>query len=108
MTPVDLSLDALGSPTRRALLDAIGHHGTATVGHLALGLPVSRPAVSQQLRVLERAGLVDFDAVGRERRYRLRATGFDAARGYLDTLWPLALDRFAALAESSWQPPESR
>lgn len=103
MNPADLSLDALGSPTRRALLDALGQQGAATVGHLALGVPVSRPAVSQQLRILERAGLVAFDAVGRQRRYRLEPRGFDAARGYLDTLWPLALDRFAALAEASWQ-----
>lgn len=71
MHAVDLSLDALGSPTRRALLDAIGRHGAAPVGLLARDLPISRPAVSQQLRVLERAGLVAFDRAGRERRYRL-------------------------------------
>lgn len=103
MDPADLAFDALGNRARRALL----HHlaaGPTPVGALAAPLGVSRPAVSQHLRVLEAAHLVSFEPVGASRLYRLNAQGFDATRQWLDTLWPLALDRFAQLAEESWRP----
>ena len=97
-----LSLDALGSPTRRALLRRLAE-GPLPVGELAAPLPISRPAVSQQLRLLEQARLVGFDVRGRRRLYSLQPAGFDDAHAWLDGLWPEALHRFAAIAESTWR-----
>lgn len=97
-------LDALGSPTRRALLRELTA-GPLSVGELARTTDISRPAVSQQLRVLEEAGLVELRRAGRRRLVALRPEGLQPARRYLDTLWPEALERFAQLAESTWSAP---
>jgi DNA-binding transcriptional ArsR family regulator len=94
-------LDALGSPTRREILRLL-RGGPTSVGGLAEQLPVSRPAVSQHLRVLERAKLVRREARGRTRLVELRSDGVLAAMGWLQELWPEALARLAALAESTW------
>lgn len=102
MDPADLALDALGGSTRRGVLRLLSA-GPLPVGALAGPLGVSRPAISQQLRLLEAARLVAFEANGRSNLYTLNPEGLGLARGWLDTLWPLALDRFAALAEQSWQ-----
>lgn len=97
-------LDALGSATRRALLEQLAP-GPLTVGALAETVAISRPAVSQQLVVLEEAGLVQMERRGRQRVVRLRPEGLRPARDFLDTLWPEALARFAQLAESTWSEP---
>ena len=98
-------LDALGDPTRRAIVERL-LGGPLPVGRLAHGLSVSRPAVSQHLRVLEDARLVTFHAAGTRRIYALDSTGFAALREYLDRFWDGALAAFKAEVESS-HPPET-
>lgn len=71
-----------------------------SVGVLADGLPISRPAVSQHLRVLKEAGLVAETVSGTRRIYHIDQTGLAALRDYLDTFWRTTLDNFASLAES--------
>lgn len=90
-------LDALGDSSRRAILERLAG-GPVAVGVLADQLPLSRPAVSQHLRVLKDAGLVTETAAGTRRLYRLDRVGISVARDYLDRFWQTALDNFAALA----------
>lgn len=91
-------LNALGDPTRRALLERL-RRGPMAVGELARGLPVSRPAVSQHLRVLKRACLVSDQAVGARNYYRLDPRGFAALRSYFDNFWDEALEAFKTKIE---------
>jgi DNA-binding transcriptional ArsR family regulator len=91
-------MDALGDPTRRAILERL-RDGAKAVGELAEGLPVSRPAVSQHLRVLEDAGLVVARKHGTRRLYRLDPGGLDELRAALDSFWSDALAAFAAAAQ---------
>jgi DNA-binding transcriptional ArsR family regulator len=91
-------LDALGDPTRRSVVELIADRPLA-VGDIARHLPVSRPAVSQHLRVLKDAGLVVDERDGTRRLYRIDPTGVEPLRAYLDRLWTDALDRFKAAAE---------
>jgi DNA-binding transcriptional ArsR family regulator len=86
----------MGDRTRRAIVGQLAQRPRA-VGELAAELPVSRPAVSQHLKVLKEAGLVTDDAVGTRRIYRLDAAGVSALRDQLDTYWRRALDGFAEL-----------
>ena len=92
--------DALGDPTRRAIFERLAQ-GPRAVGELARDLPVSRPAVSQHLRVLKEAGLVVDERVGPRRVYRLDADGVGALRAYLDRFWAQALSAFKAVAEQN-------
>jgi DNA-binding transcriptional ArsR family regulator len=96
--------DALGDPTRRAIVECLAERPRA-VGELAEALPVSRPAVSQHLKVLKDAGLVTDRAVGTRRVYRLNPAGVAALRDQLDTYWSRALDGYQAAAE---HPNEER
>jgi DNA-binding transcriptional ArsR family regulator len=80
----------LGDGTRRAILECLTKRPRA-VGELADELPVSRPAVSQHLKVLKESGLVTEDAVGTRRIYRLNPAGVSALRDQLDTFWNRAL-----------------
>jgi len=91
---------ALGDPTRRAIFERVAGR-PQSVGELAGGLPVSRPAVSQHLRVLKDAGLVSDGAAGTRRVYRVNPQGLDHLRAYLDHFWNDALAAFKAAAESS-------
>jgi len=91
-------LDALGDLTRRALVGRL-RGGPLPVVELARGLPVSRPAVSQHLRVLKEAKLVRDEAVGTRRYYRLDPQGFEALRAYFNSFWDDALEAFKAKAE---------
>ena len=91
-------LDALGDVTRRALLERLRRRPMA-VGELARELPVSRPAVSQHLRVLKQARLVRDEAVGTRRYYRLDPRGFAALRSYFDSFWGEALEAFKTKVE---------
>jgi DNA-binding transcriptional ArsR family regulator len=90
-------LDVLGDPTRRTIFERLGN-GPLSVGALADGLPVSRPAVSQHLRVLKDAGLVSDRKEGTRRLYRVDPAGLAELRAYFDSFWGEALERFAAEA----------
>jgi DNA-binding transcriptional ArsR family regulator len=93
-------LDALGDVTRRALLEKL-RRGPQPVGELARGLPISRPAVSQHLRVLKEAKLVRNEASGTRRYYRLDPNGFALLRSYLDNFWDEALEAFQTKVEET-------
>ncbi|MES1257279.1 MAG: metalloregulator ArsR/SmtB family transcription factor [Acidobacteriota bacterium] len=94
----DAQLDALGDPMRRAILARL-RNGPLPVGELAGGLPVSRPAVSQHLRVLKEAQLVLDQPAGNRRLYRLNPAGFASLHEYLDQFWSQALTAFATEVE---------
>jgi len=94
----DAVFDALGDGTRRRIFEKVAR-APASVGELASGLPVSRPAVSQHLRALAQAGLVESQAVGTKRIYRLQARSLETMRRWLDSIWDEALLRFAAELE---------
>lgn len=89
---------ALGDATRRAIFESLAR-GPKSVGQLAAELPVSRPAVSQHLRVLKNAGLVTDRADGTRRIYQIRAGGVQAIHAYLDQMWSQAMAAFQAEAE---------
>jgi DNA-binding transcriptional ArsR family regulator len=89
--------DALGDPSRRAILVRLAERPQA-VGELADELPISRPAVSQHLKVLKQAGLVTDHAAGTRRVYRINPAGVAALRDQLDTFWRRALDGFGDVA----------
>jgi DNA-binding transcriptional ArsR family regulator len=91
-------MDALGDPTRRAVFEQL-KGGPRAVGEIAKGLPVSRPAVSQHLRVLKEAGLVSEQPDGTRRLYRLEPAGLWELRSYFDGFWNDALADFKAVAE---------
>jgi DNA-binding transcriptional ArsR family regulator len=89
---------ALGDPTRRAVFEHLAR-GSQSVGELARELPVSRPAVSQHLKVLKEAGLVTERRAGNRRVYQLNPDEIDALRAYLDRFWSLSLQAFKQAAE---------
>ena len=93
------TLIALGDPTRREVFELVAARPRA-VGELAAELPVSRPAVSQHLRVLKEAGLVEDEAVGARRVYKLHPEGIAELRSYLDGFWNRSLRAFKAAAEA--------
>jgi DNA-binding transcriptional ArsR family regulator len=92
--------EALGDPTRRAIVACLAERPRA-VGELADELPITRPAVSQHLKVLKDAGLVTDRAAGTRRVYRLSPEGLGALRDQLDTFWHRALDGYRDVAESA-------
>ena len=92
-------MDALGDPTRRQVFELL-RRGPRSVGDLAAGLPVSRPAVSQHLRVLESAGLVTHRRQGTRHLYELDTDGVVELRTWVEGFWDEALARFKAAAES--------
>ena len=92
------ALEALADPTRRAVFERL-RAGPSPVGRLASGLPVSRPAVSQHLKVLKEAGLVSEEQDGTRRVYRIDPHGLARLRAWLDQFWDIALDAFKAEAE---------
>jgi DNA-binding transcriptional ArsR family regulator len=89
---------ALGDPTRRAIFERLADRPRA-VGELASELPVSRPAVSQHLKVLKDARLVVDQRVGTRRIYQLDPDGLAALRGYLDHFWDQALAAYKTAVE---------
>ena len=91
---------ALGDSTRRAIFESLARRPKA-VGELAAELPVSRPAVSQHLRVLKEAGLVSDHADGTRRIYQIRQRGVQAIHGYLDQMWGQAMAAFQAEARQA-------
>jgi DNA-binding transcriptional ArsR family regulator len=91
---------ALGDPTRRAIFERLAVR-PRSVGELAAELPVSRPAVSQHLKVLKEAGLVSDRADGTRRLYRVEPGGVGALRDYLDRFWDQALTAFKGAVEGT-------
>ena len=98
MTTYADALAALGDGTRRAIFERLAERPSA-VGELARELPVSRPAVSQHLKVLKDAGLVIDRPFGNRRIYQLNPDGVGAVRAYLDRFWNQAMAAFKAAAE---------
>ncbi|HEU0335988.1 MAG TPA: metalloregulator ArsR/SmtB family transcription factor [Gaiellaceae bacterium] len=92
------ALDALGEPTRRRVFELL-RDGPLPVGELAAQLPVSRPAVSQHLRVLEDARLVTFRRAGTRRLYEVDPQGLNELRAWVDDFWSEALARYKAEAD---------
>lgn len=89
---------AMADRTRRSIVERLAH-GPRAVGELAGELPVSRPAVSQHLKVLKRAGLVRDRAAGTRRVYQLEPSGLQAMRADLDRFWMRALADFKEIVE---------
>jgi DNA-binding transcriptional ArsR family regulator len=92
------AFSALADPTRRRVFERLAP-GPLPVGEIARGLPVSRPAVSQHLKVLKDAGLVTDRAEGTRRVYAIDPRGLGAMRAWLDQFWAEALDAFKAEVE---------
>jgi DNA-binding transcriptional ArsR family regulator len=88
----------LGDPTRREIFERLVE-GPRSVGELARGMPVSRPAVSQHLKVLKDAGLVTDRPEGTRRLYQVNADGVGALRAYLDRFWSQSMAAFKRAAE---------
>ncbi|MBV8463752.1 MAG: winged helix-turn-helix transcriptional regulator [Acidimicrobiales bacterium] len=99
------ALGTLGDPTRRAIFERLGEQPSAVVD-LAAGLPVSRPAVSQHLKVLKEVGLVRDVRVGTRRIYSLDPDGIAGLRDYLDRFWNTALHSFKARVEQRQEEEE--
>jgi DNA-binding transcriptional ArsR family regulator len=100
VTAYGKTLDALADPTRRAIFELLGD-GPRAVGELAARLPVSRPAVSQHLRVLKGAGLVSERKDGARRLYRLEPEGLEELRNWVERFWDEALAGFKKAAEQN-------
>jgi DNA-binding transcriptional ArsR family regulator len=94
----EAQLDALGDPTRRAIVQRL-LRGPVSVGKLAEEFPVSRPAISQHLRVLKQASLVTDQVSGTRRVYQLNPEGFETLRAYFDQFWSIALTAFQQKVE---------
>lgn len=99
------ALGALADPTRRHVMESL-RSGPRAVGDIARGMPVSRPAVSQHLKVLKEAGLVTDRAEGTRRVYYIDPNGLAALRAWLDQFWDQALGAFQAEAEKSSEEKE--
>ena len=99
----DLAFAALADPTRRAVFERLAD-GPCAVGAIAARLPVSRPAVSQHLKVLKDAGLVVDEARGTSRIYRIDPAGLGPVRRWLDQQWDRSLANFKRLAEQEDTP----
>ena len=95
-----LALEILADPTRRTLVERL-RPGALSVGELAAGLPVSRPAVSKHLRLMRQAGVVRMTQDGTRNLYELDLRTLDEVRRYLDSFWDASLVSVARAAESS-------
>jgi DNA-binding transcriptional ArsR family regulator len=102
---VDEAIRALGDPTRRAIFELIAED-PMPVGAIAARLPVSRPAVSQHLKVLKEAGLVVQRPSGTQRYYEVDPDGVDALRSYFERFWSTALGSFKNAAEAAAKKEE--
>jgi DNA-binding transcriptional ArsR family regulator len=90
-------LDALGDRTRRQIVQVL-RDGPVAVGDLADRIPVSRPAISQHLRVLHACRLVDYESIGTRHMYRLDPAGVREVRAWLEDFWDVVLSQFAQYA----------
>jgi DNA-binding transcriptional ArsR family regulator len=105
----ELVLDALGDRTRRQIVQVL-RTGPVSVAELAARIPVSRPAISQHLRVLQTCRLVDYESVGTRHLYRLDPAGAREVRAWLDSFWDGVLDQFVqyVAAHEATAPPVRR
>jgi DNA-binding transcriptional ArsR family regulator len=103
----DAALAALGDPTRRAIVERL-RGGPMSVGRLADDLPVSRPAVSKHLRVLEASRLVTHVRQGTRSLYRIDSAGLDEVRRYVDSFWTDVLSSFADHLGDRSEPDQHR
>jgi DNA-binding transcriptional ArsR family regulator len=94
----EAQLDAVGDPTRRAILNRL-LGGPSSVGEIAKNFPISRPAISQHLRVLKDAQLVKDQVSGTRRVYQLDHRGFESLHAYFDRFWTAALAAFKQKVE---------
>jgi len=94
----DAQLEALGDATRRAIVQRL-LQGPVSVGKLAEEFPISRPAISQHLRVLKQASLVTDQVDGTRRVYQLNPEGIESLRSYFDQFWSIALNAFKEKVE---------
>jgi DNA-binding transcriptional ArsR family regulator len=101
------ALAVLADPTRRQVFERL-RRGPRPVNVLAAGLPVSRPAVSQHLKILKQAGLVEERSEGVRRIYSVRREGLTDLREWLDSFWGDALEAFKVEAESTHKPRRSK
>ena len=101
------ALSALGDPSRRAIFERLAE-APASVGEIAVAMPVTRSAVSQHLRVLKAAGLVSETADGARRIYRLDPAGIAAVRDWLDARWAMALGAFGEFADRQMDAEEEQ
>lgn len=99
---VSAALDALGSPVRRGIIEYLSN-GPHAAGEIAAQFPISRPAISKHLKVLEDAGMISHETKGNRNIYRLEQMGFDRARHWLDHFWTDALSRFGLVAENTFK-----
>jgi DNA-binding transcriptional ArsR family regulator len=99
ITDGDARLGLFGDPTRRAIFELLARHPWS-VGELAKQLPITRPAVSQHLRVLKDGGLVLSRPQGTRRVYQIDPVGVNALRAYLDRVWTQALGAYQLAAEA--------
>jgi DNA-binding transcriptional ArsR family regulator len=99
------ALSALGDPTRRAIFERLAVK-PLPVGRLSEGLPVTRSAVSQHLKILKEVGLVKDISEGTRRIYQLDPRGIGAMREWLDSFWTNALNNFAQFVEQQEKDPE--
>lgn len=102
MLSADRALDALGDPTRRRVFNLL-RNGSRSVREIADGMDVTRPAVSQHLKVLKDAGLVSFRPNGTRRLYQVDAAGIEVLRSWLDSFWDETLKTFKQAAEQQAQ-----
>lgn len=103
MSSLDLAFAALADPTRRELLQRVGHRPQPVVD-LCEGFAMSQPAISKHLRLLREAGLVELEKHGREHIYRLAPGGITDVRAYIDTvstMWDETLQSFARYLEEN-------
>ncbi len=107
MSANQLQLDALGDATRRAIFERLAR-GPRSVAELANGLPVTRPAVSQHLKVLKEARLVRVRSEGTRNYYEVDAAGLEAVRKWLDRFWDRALVAFKEAAEAAQKEEEKK
>ena len=104
VTYQDAQFAALGDATRRAILARLADDGPLAVGELARQFPVSRPAISQHLRVLKRADLVVDRAAGTRRLYAVNPEAIEGLRTYFDGFWMRALAAFKKKVDSDAKP----
>jgi DNA-binding transcriptional ArsR family regulator len=105
MTNQNARLDALGDPTRRSILTRLRRR-PLSVARIARGYRISRPAISQHLRVLKDAGLVIDHPEGTRRVYELNPAAFASLREYFDEFWGVALQAFAERVERNFKREE--
>lgn len=101
------ALDALGNPVRRQILTMLAQNPT-NVSTIASAFPISRPAISRHLALLELSGFVSPEQRGTQRIYRINERGFDISRDWLNSFWDSAEARLKLVAENTFKPDDAK